>query len=164
MAMQTPKDLFIHELGDIFDAEQKIAQILPAMMQESTDAQIKKAFEEHEVETKQQINNLKECFQMLNIKPESSPCAAIAGLKQEHDSFLKEKPSDSVLNLFDLGAASKTEHYEIASYKGLIEKAELMGQTQMIELLQQNLKQEEAMAKKVETLSKRLGKQAISQS
>lgn len=163
MAMKTPKDLFIHELGDIYDAEQKIAQMLPVMAKECNNAQIKSAFEQHETETKQQINNLEQCFQALGITPEKTPCTTIAGLKQEHDSFLKEKPSEDLINMFDLGGASKTEHYEIASYKGLIEKANLMGQQQVAQLLQQNLQQEENMSKKVESISKQLDKQMISQ-
>jgi ferritin-like metal-binding protein YciE len=100
---------------------------------------------------------------VLGSKPEKSACHAIAGLKQEHDAFLKEKPSDDLLTMFDLGGASKTEYYEMASYKGLIEKATLMGQQQVVQLLQQNLQQEEAMAKKVEQISKQLSQQMISQ-
>ncbi len=87
----------------------------------------------------------------------------IAGLKQEHDTFLKENPSEDILSMFDLGGASKTEYYEMASYKGLIEKATMMGQQQVCQLLQPNLQQEEAMAKKVEQLSRQLGKQLIQQ-
>ena len=51
----------------------------------------------------------------------------------------------------------------MASYKGLIEKANLMGQKQCVQLLQQNLSQEEAMAKRVALLSKELGQQMIPQ-
>ena len=61
--------------------------------------------------------------------------------------------------MFDLGGASKTEYYEIASYKGLIEKANLLGEKSCVPLLQENLQQEEAMAKKVEQISQTLGKQ-----
>jgi ferritin-like metal-binding protein YciE len=163
MPMQTPKDLFIHEMGDMFDAEQRILQMLPLMAKECNNQQVKSAFEQHEQETRQQINNLEECFRILGVKPEKASCMAIAGLKQEHDSFLKEKPSEELLTMFDLGGAEKTEYYEMASYKGLIEKANLMGQKQCVQLLEQNLSQEEAMAKRVATLSKDLGQQMISQ-
>ena len=84
-----------------------------------------------------------------------------SSLKQEHDTFLKENPSEDILSMFDLGGASKTEYYEMASYKGLIEKATMMGQQQVTKLLQQNLQQEEAMARKVEQLSHQLGQQMI---
>ncbi len=85
----------------------------------------------------------------------------VAGLKQEHDAFLKEKPANDLLVMYDLGGAAKIEQYEITSYKGLIEKANLMGQKECTQLLQQNLTQEEAMAKKVEMLSQQLGQQLM---
>lgn len=161
MAITSPKELFIHELGDIYDAEQKILKMLPTMAKESDDPQVKSAFEQHEQETRQHVQNLEQCFQELGVTASQAkePCAAIAGMKQEHDSFLKESPSKEILTMFNLGGAAKTEYYEMASYKGLIEKATLMGQQKVAQLLQQNLQQEEAMAKKVEKLSKTLGKQ-----
>ena len=39
------------------------------------------------------------------------------------------------------GAAERVEHYEIASYRGLITAASLMGQQDIVSLLQQNLQQ-----------------------
>ncbi len=160
MAMHSPKDLFIHELGDIFDAEQKLSKMLPLMAQQSNSDEVKQAFEQHEQETLLQISNLEQCFHALGVTPETSPCQAVAGMKAEHDSFMKEKPSADVLTLFNLGAGAKSEYYEIASYKGLIEQATLMGQMQCVQLLEQNLKQEEAMAEKVQQLSHKLGLEA----
>src|SRR5436305_1933044 len=162
MAISSPMELFVHELSDIYDAEQKIAKMLPLMAKECENSQVKSAFEQHEQETLHQIQNLDQCFQTLGAKPQKAPCAAIAGLKQEHDSFLKEEaPSQEILTMFDLGGASKTEYYEIASYKGLIEKANQMGQQGCVHLLQENLRQEEAMAKKVEQISRQLSQQMV---
>jgi Domain of unknown function (DUF892) len=92
--------------------------------------------------------------------PERAGVVACCGNREE---FLKEHPPEAVLTMFDLGAASKTEHYEIASYRGLIEKARLMGQQHVVQLLEQNLRQEEEMAEKVSQLSRELGRQQISQ-
>ena len=160
MAMHSPKDLFIHELADIFDAEQKLSKMLPTLAQQSNSDEVKQAFEQHEQETLLQISNLEQCFHALGVTPETSPCQAVAGMKAEHDSFMKEKPSADVLTLFNLGAGAKSEYYEIASYKGLIEQATLLGQMQCVQLLEQNLKQEEAMAEKVQQLSHKLGLEA----
>ncbi len=44
-----------------------------------------------------------------------------------------------------LKIAAKTEHYEIASYQTLIEKANLLGMHQCAQLLTENLQQEQAM-------------------
>lgn len=157
MAMHSPKDLFIHELGDIFDAEQKLSKMLPLMAQQSNHDEVKQAFEHHEQETLLQISNLEQCFHAIGVTPETSPCLAVAGMKAEHDSFMKEKPSADILTMFNLGAGAKSEHYEIASYKGLIDQATLLGQMQCVQLLEQNLKQEEAMEQKLAQLSHKLG-------
>ncbi len=159
MAITSPQELFLHELSDMYDAEQRISKMLPVMAKECQDPQVKSAFEHHLEETQHQIQNLEQCFQALGAKPEKASCDAVAGMKKEHDSFLKEEPSAEILTMFNLGGASKTEHYEMASYKGLIEKATLMGQQACVSLLQENLQQEEAMAKKVEKISKQLGQQ-----
>lgn len=137
MAMQTANDLFLHELGDMYDAEQRIEQTLPTLEQEAANDQVRQAFSMHLQQTREHIRNLDQVFQILGTKAPKVTCMAIQGLKQEHDTFVKEGPSQQVLTMFDIGAASKTEHYEIASYQGLIEKARLMGQHQIVQLLEQ---------------------------
>lgn len=161
MAVQSATDLFMSELGDIYSAEQMILQVLPQLANESDNPQASQAFQQHEQETRQQIQNLEQCFQLLGQRPPNTPCYAIAGMKQEHDTFLKENPSKAILTAFDLGAADKTEYYEMASYKGLIEKAMLMGQQQIAQLLRQNYDQEMAMSQRVEGISRQLGQQMI---
>ncbi len=163
MSMNTPKELFMHEISDIYDAEQKILKMLPQLAQEAGSPQVRDAFQMHEQETRQQVTNLEQCFQLLGGQPDKTNCYAIAGLKQEHDTFMKENPSANVLTLFDVGAGCKTEHYEIACYQGLIEKASLMGQQKCVQLLQQNLQQEQAMSQRLTAISKQLGQQMMQQ-
>ena len=159
MKIQSPQDLFVHEMSDMYDAEKRILQMLPTMANECSEPKTKDALKQHESETRQQVLNLEQCFQILGVQSDGSSCYAIAGLKQEHDAFLKEAPSPETLTMFDLGGAAKTEYYEIASYRGLIDKAQLLGQTRCTQLLQQNLQQEETMAQKVEYLAHQLGQQ-----
>ncbi len=45
-----------------------------------------------------------------------------------------------------ISAAIKVEHFEIASYRGLITAAQQMGQQEVVGLLQQNLQDEEETA------------------
>ncbi len=161
MPINNTQELFIYELGDTYDAEQRILQILPTLASESQDPQAKQAYQMHEQETRQQIQNLEQVYQMLGQPLQRIPCTAVEGLKQEHDSFLMENPPGNVLTMFDLDIAFKTEHYEIGSYLGLIEKAQLMGLVQVVQLLQQNLQQEEAMAQRVQQISHQLGPQQI---
>jgi ferritin-like metal-binding protein YciE len=161
MTMKSPQELFVHELSDMYDAERRIVKMLPLLANEVDNSQVKTAFEQHEQETQHQIQNLERCFNILGVKPLKASCEAIGGLKEEHDTFLKENPSKDILTMFDLGGASKTEYYEMASYKGLVEKATLMGQQECVRLLQENLQQEERMAQRVEQISHQLGQQMI---
>lgn len=151
----------MHNLGDIYDAEQRILQILQTLASESQDPQATQAYRTHEQQTRQQIQNLEQCYQILGQQPQRVPCLAVQGLKQEHDSFLKDNPTPNILTMFDLGAAFKTEHYEIASYLSLIDAARAMNQPQVVQLLQQNLQQEEWMAQQVSTISRQLDQQQI---
>jgi len=156
--MDSPQEFFIHELQDLLGAEQLVLKTLPKLIDSADDKEVKAALKEHEKETKQQIKNLEECFKLLGEKAEPVDCKGMQGIVAEWEDFLKEKPSPEILQVFDLGAAAKTEHYEIVSYTGLVDKAKLMGQKDVAKLLQENLKQEQAMAKAVEKLETQLGK------
>jgi ferritin-like metal-binding protein YciE len=158
--MTSPQDLFVHELEDVYYAEQQLTKVLPKLAQEVSDSEFAEALEHHLDETKNHVVNLERVFQELGIPAKGEKCPGIDGIKEEHDTFLEENdPSDALLDLFVTGAATRTEHYEIAAYTGLVGMAESMGATKAAELLQKNLKQEEAALKKVETISKRLLKE-----
>jgi ferritin-like metal-binding protein YciE len=119
---------------------------------------VKQAIKHHHDETLQQIKNLEKIFKQLGEKPEETTCHAAEGLKKEHDALQKEKPSPLVREVGNLAGAAKTEHYEIASYTALIQMAKDLGETEVADLLKENLDQEKEMAKKVESLSKQVGK------
>ncbi len=158
--MTSPEDLFVHELEDVYYAEKTLTTVLPKLAQEVNDEEFTEALQKHLDETKEHVSNLEQVFQEIGMPPKGEKCPGIDGIKKEHDTFIEENdPSGDLLDLFVTGAASRTEHYEIAAYTGLIGMAESMGETKAAELLQKNLKQEEAALKKVETISKRLLKE-----
>lgn len=161
--VQSIQDLFLYELSDLYDGEQKIAQILPQLANEVDNDQVRQGLLEHERETRQQIQNLERCFQILGSQPQTVTCHVVEGLRQAHQSFAQANPPQALLTLFDLGAEAKTEHLEIAAYRGLVEKARLLGQQECARLLEENLQQEEQMAQRVEQLSRQLGQQHLQQ-
>ena len=159
MPMTTPRELFVHELSDAMSAEQQILKLLPELQKEAQNPEVKAAFKEHEQETKQQVKNLQAVFKQLGEKPEETTCYATQGLVQEHKALHEEKPSPEILEMGNLGGAAKTEHYEIAVYTGLVQMAKDLGEKEAAQLLQENLDQEKAMAKRVEAFAKEMGKQ-----
>jgi ferritin-like metal-binding protein YciE len=163
MPMTTPRELFVHELSDAMSAEQQILKMLPELQQESQNADVKRALMEHERETKQQVKNIEAVFTQLGEKPEATICYAVKGLADEHKAMHEERPSPEILEMANLGGAAKTEHYEMAMYTGLVQMAKDLGERDAAQLLQANLDQEKAMAKRVESLAKDLGKQMKSE-
>ena len=159
--MTSPEELFMHELQDIYYAEQTLTKVLPKLAQESKDRELSKAFTTHLDETKGQIKNLEQVFRNLGEPVKGEKCPGIDGIKEEHETFMKENsPTPKVLDIHLTGAAARAEHYEIAAYTGLIEMARALGERDSVKLLQENLKQEKEALKKVETISKRLLKDA----
>ena len=160
MTIESPQDLFLYEMGDIYNAEQLIALILPVLMQESHDPRIQKAYQTHIQETEHQIQNLERCFQLLENQPPPVTCYTVAGIKQQHAHFKQEGTTDTLLILFNLGITAKMEHYEIASYQCLVEKANLLGLQQCAQLLIENLQQEQTMLQHVMQSANQLGQSA----
>ena len=155
--MTSPEELFMHELQDIYYAEQTLTKVLPKLAQESKDRELSKAFTTHLDETKWQIKNLEQVFRNLGEPVKGEKCPGIDGIKEEHETFMKENsPTPKVLDIHLTGAAARAEHYEIAAYTGLIEMARALGERDSVKLLQENLKQEKEAAKKVESISKRM--------
>jgi ferritin-like metal-binding protein YciE len=143
MAMQTIEELFEHELKDIYSAEHSLLDALEQMANESSDREIKKGFTQHRKETQGQIKRLEKVYKVLGQKPESGTCPGIEGLIKEKKAFMRERPSDELLEFYNVGAAQKVERYEITAYEGLIDMAEKLGMSDVVELLEQNLQEEE---------------------
>ncbi len=155
--LTTPEQLFEHELKDIYYAEKTIEKMLPKLVSEATTRDLSRAFESHLKETREQIKNLERVFGQLGKRAEGTTCPGIEGIKAEHDEFIRdEQPAGDIRDLFLTGAASRTEHYEIAAYTGLIAMARKLGEREVVELLDKNLRQEKEALKKVETISKQI--------
>jgi ferritin-like metal-binding protein YciE len=158
----TMRELFVHELSDAMSAEQQILKMLPELQKEALNRELKQALKEHEQETKEQITNLEQVFKHIGEKPEETTCFGVKGLADEHQALHEEGPSPEVLEMANVSGAEKTEHYEMVMYTGLVQMAKDLGERDAAQLLQANLDQEKAMAKRVAALSKELGKQAKS--
>jgi ferritin-like metal-binding protein YciE len=152
MAMQTIEELFEHELKDIYSAEHSLLDALEQMAGESSDRDIKKAFTQHRKETQAQIKRLDKVFKTMGQKPQAETCPGIEGLIKEKKVFMREKPTPELLEFYNIGAAQKTERYEITAYESLIDMADKLGMADVVELLEQNLREEEATLNKLKAI------------
>jgi ferritin-like metal-binding protein YciE len=160
-SVTSPEQLFVHELKDIYYAEKALTKTLPQLAREASDRELEGAFRSHLKETEKHVANLERVFEHLGKRPEAHPCPGIEGIKKEHDEFMQENQStQQIKDMFLTGAAARTEHYEIAAYTGLVGQARALGEREAVDLLQQNLRQEKEALKKVETISRRIVKNA----
>jgi ferritin-like metal-binding protein YciE len=152
----TPRDLFLHELGDILYVEQKLTgEVLPKLIAEVQDPDFRKGLERHLGQTKGHVFNLEQIFDSMGEQSATEKCLGFEGLKKEHDEMIAEV-SEDVIDMVDVGAAARTEHYEIAAYKGLIEMARALGESEAVDLLEENLKEEREALHEVESVAKKL--------
>lgn len=160
--MQTARELFIHELTDMLDAEQKLVEALGTQAEESSRPDLQKAFQSHQQQTRKQVERLQQCFDLLDEEAEETECKGIAGIIAEHDSFKEEEePAEDLMDIFNVGAAAKVESYEIAAYESLINLAQQLDQTKVERLLNQNLKEEQQTLKKMQAFAKKLKPQQL---
>src|SRR3954468_9374002 len=123
--METGHELFVHGLNDMMDAEHQLVEALEENANDSSRADLKKAFEQHRRETEGQIQRLEQCFELLGEEPEETECHGIRGLIAEKKAFSEEDPSEVLIDVFNVGAAIKTESY-VCEYESLIDMAREM--------------------------------------
>ena len=157
--MSEPRELFLHELGDILYAENMLVKTLPKLAKEATDPDLRTGFEMHLEQTRKHVDNVKQVFETLGEKAKAEKCPGIDGITAEHDEFMKEeKPTSDICDLFLTGAGARAEHYEIAAYTGLVISAKALGETKAAQLLEQNLAEEKEALKTLEAAAMRLSK------
>ena len=152
--MTEPKELLVHELGDLLYAERRFLTATRRMARETQDPKVRARLEKHLEETEGQVERLKRAFESIGEPAKAEKCEAAVGLREEHDSFKsEEKPSAEILEAFDLGSGLRVEHYEIAGYRTAIAIAVALGHTECAKILRESLAEEEEMARFLEEVA-----------
>jgi ferritin-like metal-binding protein YciE len=146
-------DLLVHELQDIYNAENQITKALPKLIKAATNAELRAAFERHLDETEHQIERLEQVFKLLGVPAKGRKCDAMAGIIEEGKKMLEEDASPEVRDAALIAAAQKVEHYEIAAYGCVATYAEMLGYDQVHRLLGETLNEEELTDQKLSDLA-----------
>jgi ferritin-like metal-binding protein YciE len=152
-----PRQLLANELQAMLYVEQKLADdVLPELERQIANEDFRQGITEHLAETKQHVANVARAFELLGEEPKADKSHAIDGLVAQHDKVIKNVESQQLRDVFNAGAAAKTEHLEIAAYESMITTAESIGEEEIVTLLEENLDQEKDALKQVEKASKEL--------
>ncbi|PWT99285.1 MAG: ferritin-like domain-containing protein [Bacteroidetes bacterium] len=135
---------FLDQLKDIYYAEQKILNSLPKMQEAATTLELMYAFEDHLHQTEKHVRRLEKVFQMLGVRPEGKKCEAMDGIIREAEETIEETEEGTMTRDAALiMSAQKVEHYEIATYGGLVQFAITMGLHDAADVLEKTLLEEE---------------------
>lgn len=135
---------FLDQLRDIYYAEHKIIEGLKQLQEAATTDELKEAFEDHAYQTQRHVRRLEKVFETLGQKAEGKKCEAIEGIIREAQTIIEETEDNTLTRDAALiMAAQKVEHYEIATYGGLVQLAITMGQYEAAGILDRTLMEEE---------------------
>ncbi|MDQ3558397.1 MAG: ferritin-like domain-containing protein [Pseudomonadota bacterium] len=151
--IQTLDDLFVHQLQDIYYAEQQILKALPKMIAKATSPQLKQGLESHRKETETHVTRLEQVFKMHGHTVKGVDCPAIDGIIKEANEVAGEVADKQVLDAAIIAASQAVEHYEITKYGSMIAWAKQLGRSDCASVLEQNLQEEKAADQKLTSMA-----------
>lgn len=143
------KDVLIDELRDMYSAENQLVKALPKLAKGAKDATLKSLFTAHLVETKGHVDRLKQVFEELGKKPTGEHCNGMQGVIEEGADALEKDEKGASFDAGIVGAALRTEHYEMAGYKACIAMAKTLGMAKIVTILTASLNEEVSAAEKI---------------
>ena len=162
--ISNPKDLFLHELGDILYVERKLAEkVLPKLIDEVTDDEFKSGLENHLKETRQHVTNVEQVFKIFGEEPHAEECVGFEGLKKEHDELL-EKSSERAHRSHRPWCSCPHRELRDRGIRGPPSNGEGVRRGRSVTLLDTNLKQEKEALREVEKIATRLSNESVTAS
>lgn len=140
--MKTLKDLFEHQLQDLYSAESQLQQAMPKVVANVTDKELRKAIESHMEVTKNQKQRIFEICDEMGIEASGEECKAMKGLIEETNHFLGEDADKDVRDAGIIANCQRIEHYEISGYGTSVRYAKQLGYQGIAEKLQRTLDEE----------------------
>ncbi len=154
MELQTLKDLYVHELKDLYSAENQLIKALPKMAKAAKNRQLASGFNQHLEQTKRHAKRLEQILKGQGASTRGPKCEGMEGLIAEGDKMAKEDAEDEVRDAGLIAAAQRVEHYEIAGYGCARTYAQLLGDKTGAKLLDTTLQEEGATDKKLTKLAR----------
>jgi ferritin-like metal-binding protein YciE len=154
-------DLYITELKDLYDAENRILKALPKMAEASSSPELRNAFEQHLEQTRTHASRLEQIFLKLDESPKGQKCKGVIGIIDEGEDLMGEEAPPAVCDAALIGAAQRVEHYEIAAYGTCRTYAKRLGYEDHARLLNETLQEEAETDRKLTSLAEsRINEQA----
>lgn len=154
------RELFVTALQQMLYVEQQLAEdVLPELGGEIADPTLRQGVERHLEQTRGHVEALERAFAQIGEVPEGEKSRPLDGLVKDHKKIAAQIGPDYLRDVFDAGAAARTEHLEIAGYRELIALAPAVGAEDVVPLLEGNLREEEQALAELELATATLSRQ-----
>ncbi len=156
MRLDSLQELFITELQDLYDAENRLVKALPDIADKASNSELQNAIREHLEQTRRQVRRLEEVFDGLGVKAKGQKCKGMVGILDEGDDMAGKNGDPAAIDAGIIAAAQRVEHYEIAGYGTVCSYAETLGHTRAHQLLSQTLQEEKETDQKLTMLAEQI--------
>lgn len=136
------EELLAHGLKEMYYVETELLDVLDELADGTDTEEVADAFDQHREQTEGHVERLEDAFDQIGIEPETEQSPALDGLVEAHEQFESGDPDQDVLDVYNVAAAEKTEHLEIASYGNLAFLADELGMDEVADALGETLDEE----------------------
>ena len=161
MKIRTLRDLWVDELKDLYNAENQILKALPGLAKAAVDDELRQAFEEHLEQTRGHVERLDQVFELIEETPRGKKCKGLEGIIAEGKEMLEMDLPEPVGDAALIAAAQRVEHYEIAAYGTVRTYAELLGENDSADLLEQTLSEEKSTDERLSQIAETVNPEAV---
>lgn len=114
------RELFVHELKDLYDAESRFLENAGDMKDAATSQSVVEVLAKAAASTEGQKGKLEKVFNLLDTKCERETCPAMKGILDEASHMVKAKGDNATRDAAILASVNRIQHYEIAGYGTLL--------------------------------------------
>lgn len=145
--------LFEEQLKKILWTEKISLKVIPRMIECASSEKLIIALTENLEETRRQITDLAKVFNLIDKKPTTKKCNAMAGLISNATEMMENCEKGPKCDAGIISAAQKIEHYEIATYGTLRQFAETLSLDEAAEILEEIMNEEKAADKNLTSVA-----------
>jgi ferritin-like metal-binding protein YciE len=116
MKLMSLADVYLDQLQDMHSCERQLIRAIPKMMKAASNPDLKSAFADHLVLTREHLSRLDRILTDLGKAAGRKVCKATVGLVEEGVEVIEADAEETARDAGLICAAQKIEHYEIASY------------------------------------------------
>jgi len=155
MELESLRDLYVHELRDLYNAESQLVEAFADFIEAAGDPDLRSALRDHLEETREQMARIENVCRDLDREPTGQKCHGMEGLIQEARSLLDEDAEPEVRDAGLIAAIQRIEHYEMAGYGTARTYAEKLERFDDADTLQMILNEEALADQELSRLAER---------